>query len=75
MRHGVALATIGLAVGLAGASWGMGLLRGSLYGVQPTDPASFAIGAVALLSVAALACLVPTRRALRVDPVIAMRGD
>jgi len=75
MRHGVVLATIGLAVGLAGATWGMGLLRGSLYGVQPTDPASFAIGAVALLAVAALACLVPTRRALRVDPVIAMRGD
>jgi len=75
MRHGVILSTIGLAIGLAGASWGMGLLRGSLYGVSPTDPCSFLAGAAALLMVAALACLVPTRRALRVDPVIAMRGE
>lgn len=75
MRHGVTLAAVGLAIGLALASWGMGLLRGSLYGVSPTDPFSFAAGAVSLMLVAAFACLVPTRRALRVDPVIAMRGD
>lgn len=75
MRHGVILSTIGLAIGLAGASWGMGVLRGSLYGVSPTDPVSFVAGAAALLMVAALACLVPIRRALRIDPVIAMRGE
>jgi len=75
MQHGVVLAVVGLAIGLAGASWGMGLLRSSLYGVGPTDPSSYALGAIALLLVAAIACLIPTRRALRVDPVIAMRGE
>jgi ABC-type antimicrobial peptide transport system permease subunit len=50
MQHGVLLAVVGLAIGLAGASWGMGLLRSSLYGVGPTDPSSYAIGAVALLT-------------------------
>jgi len=75
IKHGATLAVIGLGVGLAGASWGMGLLRGSLYGVTPTDPASFALGAVALLFIALLACLIPTRRATRVDPVVAMRAE
>lgn len=75
MLHGAGLATAGLVVGLAGATWGVGLLRKTLYGVQPTDPTSFALGAVVLLSIALIACLVPTRRAMRVDPVIAMRTE
>jgi len=75
MFHGAGLAVAGLCVGLAGASWGVGLLRKTLYGVQPTDPASFALGGAALLTVALLACLIPTRRAIRVDPVIAMRTE
>ena len=69
------LAALGLAIGLAGATWGTGLLRGSLYGVSPTDPTSYVIGALALMIVAAVACVAPTRRAMRVDPVIAMRGE
>jgi ABC-type antimicrobial peptide transport system permease subunit len=73
--HGAGLAAAGMAIGLAGAAWGVRLLGKTLYGVQPIDPASFALGAVALLSVAVLACLVPTRRAVRVDPVIAMRAE
>ena len=73
--HGAALAVGGMVIGLAGAAWGMKLLGKTLYGVQPIDPASFAIGALALLSVAMVACLVPTRRAVRVDPVIAMRAE
>jgi ABC-type antimicrobial peptide transport system permease subunit len=75
MFHGAGLATTGMVVGLAGATWGVRLLKKTLYGVQPIDPASFAIGALALLSVAVFACLVPTRRAVRVDPVIAMRAE
>jgi putative ABC transport system permease protein len=73
--HGAALAATGMVVGLAGATWGVRLLGKTLYGVQPIDPASFGIGAFALLSVAMVACLVPTRRAIRVDPVIAMRAE
>jgi predicted permease len=75
MVHGAALATTGLVIGLVGAVWGVGLLRKTLYGVEPTDPASFALGAVALLTVAVFACFVPTQRAVRVDPVIAMRAE
>jgi putative ABC transport system permease protein len=75
MFHGAGLAVVGMVLGLAGALWGVGLLKKTLYGIQPIDPASFAFGAVALLSVAMLACLIPTRRALRVDPVIAMRAE
>jgi putative ABC transport system permease protein len=75
IKQGATLSVVGLGVGLAGASWGMGLLRGSLYGVTPTDPGSYALGAFALLCIALVACLVPTRRATRVDPVIAMRAE
>jgi len=75
MFHGAGLAAAGLVIGLAGATWGVGLLSKTLYGVQPTDPTSFGLGALALLSVAVLACLVPTRRAVLVDPVIAMRAE
>jgi putative ABC transport system permease protein len=75
MVHGAGLAATGLVIGLAGATWGVSLLKKTLYGVQPMDPVSFALGALALLSVAVLACLVPTRRAVRVDPVIAMRAE
>ena len=62
MQHGVLLAVVGLAIGLAGASWGMGLLRSSLYGVGPTDPSSYALGAIALLLVAAIAVVWIERR-------------
>jgi putative ABC transport system permease protein len=51
------------------------VLRGTLYGVSPTDPVSYAVGAVALLGIAALACIAPMRRAVRIDPVTAMRAD
>jgi len=51
------------------------LLTKMLYGVAPTDPVSFTIGAALLLGTALLACIVPMRRAVRVDPVIAMRAE
>src|SRR5262249_10605839 len=75
MFHGAALATTGLVIGLVGSTWGVGLLRKSLYGIEPTDPASFAVGALALFCVAILSAPVPTRRAVRVDPVNAMRAE
>jgi predicted permease len=66
---------IGLAVGLAGAAAGAQLLRGVLFGITPRDPVTFA-GVTFLLLLATLAaCWVPARRALRLDPVHALRGD
>jgi putative ABC transport system permease protein len=65
----------GVALGLAGAAGIVRLMRGLLYGVTPSDPATFA-GALGLLAaVAAIACLIPARRAMRTDPVSVLKGD
>jgi ABC-type antimicrobial peptide transport system permease subunit len=75
MTQGMVLAGIGAMIGLAAARAGTKLIGSMLYGVQQTDPVAFAAGGVMLVVIAALACLVPARRALAVDPLIAMRAD
>jgi len=75
MTHGMVLAAMGAMVGLVAARGGVQLLGNLLYGVQQTDVVSFALSAFALFLVAAVACLVPMRRALSVDPLIAMKAD
>jgi putative ABC transport system permease protein len=73
--RGVGLAVLGIAVGIVAA---LGLTKGIadlLYGVSPTDPATFAAVAVFLLAVVLLACLIPAYRATRVDPLISMRAE
>ena len=57
------------------AVWGTRVIKTVLHGVSTTDPLSFATAATMLLGVSLLACTIPMRRAMRVDPVIAMRGD
>jgi putative ABC transport system permease protein len=69
------LSAIGLVVGLAVSVWGSRLLQSMLYGVGATDPASFVVCAAVLLIVALVAALIPARRAIRVDPLVAMRAD
>ena len=73
--RGVLLAFVGAAVGLGGAYWGTRLIAKMLYGVAPLDVASFATGGVVLVLTAVVACVVPTRRALAVDPIRAIRAD
>jgi ABC-type antimicrobial peptide transport system permease subunit len=75
LREGVLLAAGGLLAGLAGAIALSRRLESLLYGVSATDPATFATIAVVALAVAAAACLVPAVRAIRVDPVTALRAD
>jgi ABC-type antimicrobial peptide transport system permease subunit len=69
----MALTAIGIAIGLGGAAMLTRVLAGLLYEVAPLDPLSF-LGAVAGLALAALiACWLPTRRALRIQPAEALR--
>ncbi|HEY7611773.1 MAG TPA: ABC transporter permease [Gemmatimonadales bacterium] len=75
VKHGAALAGIGLGVGLAAALALSGLLESLLFNVSPTDPPTFAIGLVVLSVVAVLAAALPARRAARTDPLIALRAD
>jgi putative ABC transport system permease protein len=75
LRQGSVLAIVGAAVGLLGARWGSKLLEHSLYGVDRSDVASFALGAIVLVATAVLACIVPMRRAVAVDPLVAIRAD
>jgi predicted permease len=75
VARGLVLCGIGLVVGLVASAWGTKLIGSTLYGVTSTDTASYVAAALLLIGVALVGCLVPTRRAMRVDPVIAMRGD
>ncbi|MGE0451988.1 MAG: ABC transporter permease [Vicinamibacteria bacterium] len=75
LRHGVRLAFAGLAFGLAAAAAGARALESLLFGVAPFDPLTYAGATVVLLAAAALACLLPARRAARVDPIEALRAE
>jgi predicted permease len=75
LRQGLRLAFAGAAVGLAGALLVSHLMAGLLYGVRPTDPLTFAGVALLLIGVALLACYIPARRAIHVDPLVALRHE
>ena len=66
---------IGLVLGLIGVVALSRVMVGMLYGVSPTDPLTFAGVSIVLLIVALLACLIPARRATRVDPIVALRSE
>jgi predicted permease len=75
LRQGLGLALGGAAVGLVGALITAHLMAGLLYGVRPTDPLTF-VGVTLVLTVVALAaCYIPARRAMRVDPLVALRNE
>ncbi|HEU4585574.1 MAG TPA: ABC transporter permease [Gemmatimonadaceae bacterium] len=71
VRQGMTLALLGIALGIIGALAVTRLLASMLYGVAPTDPATFTGVAALLAAVALLACWLPARRAARVDPTVA----
>jgi predicted permease len=75
LRHGVLMAVAGAVIGVLGARWASKLLESMLYGVERTDPASFGIGVLVLIATAVVACVVPVRRAVGVDPLISIRAD
>jgi putative ABC transport system permease protein len=75
VREGMTLAAIGVAVGLAGSAAATRLISSFLFQVNSTDPLTFSAVAVLLLVVALVASYVPSRRALRVDPLTALRAE
>lgn len=75
MRQGLAIVGIGLAAGILAALGLSQVMSTLLYGVKPNDPLTLLTVAASLAIVALLACLGPSWRATRVDPMVALRGD
>ena len=75
MRQGMALTLIGAMVGLASAAALTRVLSGQLFGVSATDPLTFLAVPAILIMVALVACVVPAKRALAVDPASVIRSE
>jgi ABC-type lipoprotein release transport system permease subunit len=71
----MALAAIGAAGGVGAAFWLTSVMETLLFSVSRTDPITFVAVPAALIVVACLACYLPARRAMKVEPVVALRGD
>jgi putative ABC transport system permease protein len=75
LRNGMSLALIGAGIGVAGAFGATRVMSSLLFGVAPTDPATFTAVIVVLVVVAFVACYLPARRATKVDPLVALRYE
>ncbi|MGB9465256.1 MAG: FtsX-like permease family protein [Candidatus Acidiferrum sp.] len=75
LRQGLTLVAFGAAIGAAGALGATRVLTSELYGVTPTDPATFSAAIALMLLVGGFACWIPARRAMRVDPMVAFRYE
>jgi putative ABC transport system permease protein len=75
LRQGVRLATVGVLLGLIGAFALTRLMTSMIYDVSSSDPVTFSAVAFLLMSVALAACYIPARRAMRVDPIVALRYE
>ncbi len=75
MKSALLLALAGVAIGVIGALAGTSVVQSLLFGLSPTDPLTFVLAALLMLSVALAAAYLPARRASRVDPVVALRAE
>jgi ABC-type antimicrobial peptide transport system permease subunit len=75
LRQGLGLTVGGIVLGVLGALALARVTRSLLFGVSPTDPMTYLLVAGVILAIALVACLVPAQRAMRVDPLVAIRDE
>ncbi len=75
VRQGLVLVLLGVAIGIPAAVGLTRVIASQLFGVSPTDPATFAAASVVFVGIALLACSIPARRATKVDPLVALRAE
>lgn len=75
LRDGARLIVVGILIGVGAGLWLTRLMANMLFGVKPTDPATFATVAAVLAAIALMACYIPAHRAMRVDPIEALRHE
>ena len=75
IKSGMQFIFAGIAVGIAGGLAATRLIASLLFGVTASDPATFAAIAILMILVALAACWIPARRAMRVDPIVALRYE
>jgi ABC-type antimicrobial peptide transport system permease subunit len=75
VRHGLMLALTGAIIGIGVSMTVTRLMASMLYSVRPNDPATFAGVSLLLVLVSLAACLIPARRAMRIDPMVALREE
>ena len=75
LKLGMQMVAVGLVIGVALSIATNRLLQSELWGTTPTDPMTFAAGILVTLAIGAIACLVPARRAVRVEPMVALRHE
>jgi len=75
LKRGIRLIVAGVGIGLFASYFLTRVLASEVWGVSATDPSTFAVVALLALFVGLLACLLPARRASRVDPLVALRSE
>ncbi len=75
VRQGLVLALLGVAIWIPASMALSRVIASQLFGVTPTDPATFAAAVVIFVSIALLACSIPARRATKIDPLVALRTE